>query len=219
MKLSVVIPVYNERATIAEILDRVRAVPIEKEIIVVDDASTDGTREILQEQAEQGDIRLFLQPHNQGKGAAVREGLRHITGDVVVIQDADLEYDPSDYLTMLRPIVSGKAKVVYGSRFIGEHKAMYFWHSLGNRFLTLLTNILYDSTLSDMETCYKMFTADIARQLDLRSPRWGIDPEITAKITAEPGHIWTVDELDQKMPQVVGDLKNMWPKKEDKPAG
>jgi glycosyltransferase involved in cell wall biosynthesis len=192
VKLSVVIPVYNERATIAEILDRVRAVPIEKEIIVVDDASTDGTREILQEQAEQGDIRLFLQPHNQGKGAAVREGLRHITGDVVVIQDADLEYDPSDYLTMLRPIVSGKAKVVYGSRFIGEHKAMYFWHSLGNRFLTLLTNILYDSTLSDMETCYKMFTADIARQLDLRSPRWGIDPEITAKILRKGHRIYEV---------------------------
>lgn len=159
-----------------------RAVPLDKQIIVVDDGSTDGTREILQEQALRGDVEIFFMPRNSGKGAAVQEGLRHVQGDVVIIQDADLEYDPNDYPTLLRPILTGKAKVVYGSRFIGEHKAMYFWHSLGNRFLTLLTNILFDTTLTDMETCYKVFTSDIARRLRLREPRWGFDPEITAQI-------------------------------------
>lgn len=192
MKLSVIIPVYNERSTIVELLNRVRAVPIEKQIIVVDDCSTDGTREILQEQAAVGDILLRLQPKNMGKGAAVAEGLRHIEGDVVIIQDADLEYDPSEYPLLLRPIVTGKSKVVYGSRFLGEHKAMYFWHSVGNRFLTFITNLLFDTTLTDMETCYKCFTADIARRLELRSPRWGFDPEITAKILRMGHRIYEV---------------------------
>ena len=182
MKLSVIMPVYNERDTIREILRRVRAVDIEKEIIVVDDGSVDGSREILKEEAARGDLVLVLQPYNMGKGAAVQAGLRHVGGDVVVIQDADLEYDPNDYHALLRPILAGKAKVVYGSRFLGEHKAMYFWHSVGNRFLTFVTNLLYDSTLSDMETGYKVFTADIARNLRLTSPRWGFDPEITARI-------------------------------------
>ena len=155
---------------------------IEKEIVVVDDGSSDGTREILKNRAAAGDIQLFLQPRNQGKGAAVREGLRRATGDILLIQDADLEYDPADYPILLRPILTGKAEVVYGSRFLGEHKAMYFWHSVGNQFLTLTTNVLFDSTLTDMETCYKVFTAEIARKLKLKSERWGFDPEITASI-------------------------------------
>jgi glycosyltransferase involved in cell wall biosynthesis len=183
LRASVVIPCFNERDTIEALLDRVQAEPLEKEVIVVDDCSTDGTREILQRRAEQqADIVLKLLPHNSGKGAAVQEGLRHVTGDVVIIQDADLEYDPADYPLLLRPIQSGKAKVVYGSRFLGEHKAMYFWHSVGNKLLTTICNVLFDTTLTDMETCYKVFTADIARQLRLREPRWGFDPEITARI-------------------------------------
>ncbi len=182
MKVSVIIPVYNECATVEELIRRVQAVDVDKEIIVVDDCSTDGSREILKRFAERGEIRLVLLPRNSGKGAAVRAGLREVQGDVVIIQDADLEYDPEDYPVLLRPILTGKSKVVYGSRFLGEHKAMYFWHSVGNRLLTLVTNILFDTTLSDMETCYKVFTADIARKLDLREPRWGFDPEITAKI-------------------------------------
>lgn len=192
MKLSVIMPVYNERSTISEILERVQAVDIEKEIIIVDDCSTDGTREILLEHWQRDGIILRLMPQNGGKGAAVAEGLRHVSGDVVVIQDADLEYDPQDYHLLLKPILTGKAKAVYGSRFLGEHKAMYFWHSVGNRFLTLVTNILFDTTLTDMETCYKMFTADIARQLHLRSPRWGVDPEITAKILRMGHRIYEV---------------------------
>jgi glycosyltransferase involved in cell wall biosynthesis len=192
LKLSIVIPCYNERSTVAELLARVRAVEIEKQIIVVDDGSSDGTREVLAEQQDAGDVEILLMKRNRGKGAAVQEGLRHVRGDVVVIQDADLEYDPADYPILLRPIQTGKAKVVYGSRFIGEHKAMYFWHSLGNRFLTLLTNILFDTTLTDMETCYKVFTADIARRLRLREPRWGFDPEITAQILKMGNRIYEV---------------------------
>src|SRR5215212_251224 len=185
LKVSIVIPAYNERDTVEKLLDQVLAVPldgIEKEIVVVDDGSSDGTREVLQQRAEAGHIRLLLQPRNQGKGAAVRVGLRHASGDILLIQDADLEYDPADYPILLRPILTGKADVVYGSRFLGEHKAMYFWHSVGNQLLTLVTNILFDSTLTDMETCYKVFTSEINRKLKLRSERWGFDPEITACI-------------------------------------
>jgi glycosyltransferase involved in cell wall biosynthesis len=180
---------------VAELLEQVRAVdigPIEKQIVVVDDASSDGTGDVLKEQDGRGDIVLRVLPRNMGKGAAVREGLRHATGDVILIQDADLEYDPTDYPTLLRPILSGKSKVVYGSRFLGEHKAMYFWHSVGNKFLTLLTNILFDTTLTDMETCYKVFTIDIAGRLKLRSNRWGFDPEITAKILRMGHRIYEV---------------------------
>jgi glycosyltransferase involved in cell wall biosynthesis len=180
---------------VAELLEQVRAVdigPIEKQIVVVDDASSDGTGDVLKEQDGRGDIVLRVLPRNMGKGAAVREGLRHATGDVILIQDADLEYDPTDYPTLLRPILSGKSKVVYGSRFLGEHKAMYFWHSVGNKFLTLLTNILFDTTLTDMETCYKVFTSDIAGRLKLRSNRWGFDPEITAKILRMGHRIYEV---------------------------
>jgi glycosyltransferase involved in cell wall biosynthesis len=192
VKLSVIVPCYNEHSTIAELLERVRAVPLDKQVIVVDDGSTDGTREILAEQERRGDVEVHLLPRNRGKGAAVQQGLRQVMGDVVIIQDADLEYDPSDYPTLLRPIQTGKAKAVYGSRFIGEHKAMYFWHSLGNRLLTLLTNVLFDTTLTDMETCYKVFTADIARKLRLREPRWGFDPEITAQILRMGHRIYEV---------------------------
>jgi glycosyltransferase involved in cell wall biosynthesis len=193
LRASVVIPCFNERQTIDLLIDRVHAVPIEKEIIVVDDFSTDGTRELLLQRAsERGDIILRLRDRNGGKGAAVQEGLKCASGDVVIIQDADLEYDPADYPVLLRPIQTGKARVVYGSRFIGEHRAMYFWHSLGNKFLTLLCNALFDTTLTDMETCYKVFTIDIARKLRLREPRWGFDPEITARILKMGNRIYEV---------------------------
>ncbi len=192
MKVSVVVPVYNEVKTIQELLGRIRALPLETEIILVDDYSTDGTRDVLAREAEKPNTRVLLHGHNQGKGAAVRTGLAAITGDVVIIQDADLEYDPADYPTLLRPIQLGRSKVVYGSRFLGEHKAMYFWHSVGNKFLTLVCNILFNTTLTDMETCYKVFTADIARGLRLKSDRWGFDPEITAKILRAGHRIYEV---------------------------
>jgi glycosyltransferase involved in cell wall biosynthesis len=193
VKLSVIIPIYNERTTLAELLARVRAVDVEKEIICVDDASTDGTRQILAEEAQRGDLVVIEHPENRGKGAAVQSGLQAITGDVVVIQDADLEYDPEDYHLLLRPILAGRAKVVYGSRFLGgERRAMRYWHSVGNKGLTQLTNVLYDTTLTDMETCYKMLTADVARKLRLREPRWGFDPEITAQILRSGHRIYEV---------------------------
>ena len=193
LRASVVIPCFNERDTVSELIDRVLAVPVEKEVIVVDDCSTDGTRELLLARArDRGDITLLLRTRNGGKGAAVQEGLKSANGDVVIIQDADLEYDPADYPTLLRPIQTGKAKVVYGSRFLGEHKAMYFWHAVGNQSLTLLCNVLFDTTLTDMETCYKVFTIDIARQLRLREPGWGFDPEITARILKMGNRIYEV---------------------------
>ena len=186
MKLSIVIPVYNERGTIQEIIRRVRAAPvgieIAKEIVAVDDYSTDGTRDLLAIEAQSEDVKVVLHPVNMGKGAAVRTGLAHASGDVMLIQDADLEYDPDDYPALLKPILRGKAQVVYGSRFLGEHKAMLFWHSVGNNMLTLSANLLYDSCLTDMETCYKVFTREVAQKIKLRSPRWGFDPEITARI-------------------------------------
>ena len=193
LRVSVVVPCFNERQTIDELIDRVKAVPVEKEIIVVDDFSTDGTRELLKQRvADHRDIVLRLRARNGGKGAAVQDGLKCARGDVIIIQDADLEYDPADYPVLLRPIQTGRAKVVYGSRFIGEHRAMYFWHSLGNQFLTLLCNALFDTTLTDMETCYKVFTIDIARKLKLREPRWGFDPEITARILKMGNRIYEV---------------------------
>ena len=193
LRASIVIPCFNERQTVIELIDRVHAVPVDKEVIVVDDCSTDGTRELLQKRAREcGDITLRLRQRNGGKGASVQEGLRCASGDVVIIQDADLEYDPADYPVLLRPIQTGKAHVVYGSRFIGEHRAMYFWHSLGNQFLTLLCNALFDTTLTDMETCYKVFTIDIARRLRLREPRWGFDPEITARMLKMGHRIYEV---------------------------
>ncbi|HEY8445472.1 MAG TPA: glycosyltransferase family 2 protein [Thermomicrobiales bacterium] len=190
--LSIVIPVYNERATIAELLRRVRATPWPKQIIIVDDGSTDGTTEALQAEAAAGDVELIVHPVNQGKGAAVRSGFARVEGDVVIIQDADLEYDPADFPALLAPIENGLAKVVYGSRFRGPHRAMYFWHAVGNKLLTLTCNLLFDTTLTDMETGYKVFTADVARSLRLRSNRWGIDPEITAKVLKRGHRIYEV---------------------------
>jgi len=193
-KLSVLLPCYNERATIEEIVRRVHAVDtgLELEVIAVDDGSVDGSREILRELEAQGQVRAFFHPMNRGKGAAVQRALREATGDILVVQDADLEYDPQDFLVLLRPIFQGRARAVYGSRFLGEHKAMYFWHSVGNKLLTLVTNVLYDTTLTDMETCYKMFTADVARRIRLTSPRWGFDPEITARILRSGERIYEV---------------------------
>ena len=185
MKLSVIIPVYNEEGTIREILNRVRAVDVgmEKEIIVVDDGSRDGTRRILQEEAVKGDIRVVYHPHNRGKGAAVRTGIEHAQGDFIIIQDADLEYEPGDYPKLLEPLLAGEADVVYGSRFLGGHeKAMVSLHRIGNRFLTAVTNLLYGSSLSDMETCYKVFRAEVIKSIPLVSDRFEIEPEITAKL-------------------------------------
>ena len=185
MKLSVLIPVYDEIETIAEILNQVRAVDtgLELEIIVVDDSSTDGSQEILLQEQSAADTRVILHETNQGKGAAVRTAIKHATGDILLVQDADLEYDPREYPALLKPILENRSQVVYGSRFRGApHKAMFFWHMVGNKFLTLVTNILYNTILSDMETCYKVFTREVADKLHLKSPRWGFDPEITARI-------------------------------------
>ena len=192
MNVSVIVPVFNEVKTIREVLARIRAVPLQIQLIVVDDYSTDGTREVLADEARTPGTTLLLHQVNQGKGAAVRTGLGAVTGDIVIIQDADLEYDPAEYPTLIRPIALGRSKVVYGSRFLGEHKAMYFWHAVGNKLLTLACNILFDTTLTDMETCYKVFTADIAHGLRLKSNRWGFDPEITAKILRSGHRIYEV---------------------------
>jgi glycosyltransferase involved in cell wall biosynthesis len=194
-RISVLIPVYNEERTILEVIRRVRAVelPYQREIIVVEDGSTDGTREALAREAHSArDLTVIYHPVNRGKGAAVRTALAAATGDVLIVQDADLEYDPRDYPALLRPIVEGRSQVVYGSRFLGEHKAMYFWHAVGNRLLTLVTNLLYDTTLTDMETGYKVFTVEVARRIRLRSDRWGFDPEITAQILKRGYRIYEV---------------------------
>jgi glycosyltransferase involved in cell wall biosynthesis len=185
MKLSVVIPVYNEAETIAAVVDRVRRVPIEKEIVAVDDCSTDATRARLAELAARGDdLRVILHDRNRGKGAALRTGFDAATGDVVIIQDADLEYDPFDYPRLLAPIVEGRADVVYGSRFAGgeSHRVLYFWHSLGNRFLTLLSNMCTDLNLTDMETCYKVFRREVLDRIRIEENRFGFEPEVTAKV-------------------------------------
>lgn len=191
-KLSVIIPVYNEKDTIEEILRRVQRVRINKEIVVVDDFSTDGTRETLQKLAATNELRVLFHPKNRGKGAAIRTALEHATGDIIIIQDADLEYDPSDYRKVIRPILTGKAKVVYGSRFLGEHRAMYFWHMVGNKLLTLLTNVLYDTTLTDMETCYKAFAAEVIKPVEVRADRFDFEPEITAKVLKRGYRIYEV---------------------------
>ena len=193
VKLSVIMPVFNEKETIREILAQVRGVNMVSQIVVVDDFSTDGTREILKEEAAHDEaLTLVVHDRNRGKGAGVRSGIERATGDIIIIQDADLEYDPRDYPMLIRPIVEGRVKVVYGSRFLGPRKDMLFWHMLGNKFLTLVTNILYDSTLSDMETCYKVMRADVAKSLNIKSDRWGIDPEITAKVLKRGNRIFEV---------------------------
>jgi glycosyltransferase involved in cell wall biosynthesis len=180
--LSVVMPVFNERDTIDEILRRVLAVPIRIQLIVVDDCSTDGTRDRLQELSRTLSFTLVLQPKNGGKGSALRAGFERVDGDLVVIQDADLEYSPEEYPELIELICRGRADVVYGSRFIGRHRVFLFTHYVGNRILTLLTNVLYNTMLTDMETCFKVMRVEVLRSMTLRSDRFGIEPELTAKI-------------------------------------
>jgi glycosyltransferase involved in cell wall biosynthesis len=194
-KLSVVIPVYNEKQWVRELVNRVRAVPILKEIILVDDCSTDGTRDILRD-LEGGEVRVFYQPKNRGKGAALREGFRHVQGDVIVVQDADLEYDPAEYPRLIQPILDNRADVVYGSRFIGDgHRVLYFWHYVANLVLTTLSNMFTNLNLTDMETCYKVFRREVLAGLTLRSNRFGFEPEITAKVAKHRNPTWRIYEI------------------------
>jgi glycosyltransferase involved in cell wall biosynthesis len=184
LNLSVVIPAYNERATIEEIVRRVRDTGTVREIIVVDDMSTDGTREVLRTLEQQPGVRVIYHEVNRGKGAALRTGFAAATGELVIVQDADLEYNPQEYARLARPILDGRADVVFGSRFSGndEHRVLFYWHSLGNKLLTTLSNMFTNLNLSDMETCYKMFRADVLRKITIEEDRFGFEPEITAKI-------------------------------------
>jgi len=193
LKLSVVIPAYNEKPTIAEIIARVKATPYDKEIIVVDDGSTDGTREILRQMPGGDVLQVIYREKNGGKGAAVHDGFERASGDIILIQDADLEYDPREYPALIQPIMEGRASVVYGSRFLGgPRRAMFFTHMLGNQLLTFVTNVLYDTILSDMETCYKVFKAEVVKGMPLKSRRFEMEPEITARVLKKGIRIYEV---------------------------
>lgn len=195
-RLSVLIPVYNEQQTILELLRRVRSVNIPKEIIIVDDGSTDGTKELLRTQVEGQfeDVVVIYHEQNRGKGAAIRTAIAHATGDYVIIQDADLEYDPREYPSLLEPLLDGRADVVFGSRFLGggPHRVLYFWHRVGNGFLTLLSNMLTNLNLTDMEACYKVFKREIIQSLPLRCNRFDFEPEVTAKVAKRHYRIYEV---------------------------
>jgi glycosyltransferase involved in cell wall biosynthesis len=194
--LSVVIPVYNERRWLPEVVRRVLAAPVAKEVIIVDDGSTDGTREWLREVDGRDGIRVVYQPANRGKGAALRAGFKRARGDVILVQDADLEYDPANYPRLLRPIVGGLADVVYGSRFLGEtHRVLYFWHSVANRVLTTVSNMFTNLNLTDMETCHKVFRKEVLAGLNLKSDRFGFEPEVTAKVARKANPPWRVYEV------------------------
>ncbi len=194
--LSVLMPVYNEKATILEIVRRVREVEIPKEIVLVDDGSTDGTRDVLRDELEgkYPDVKVVFHPENRGKGAAIRTAIENATGDYLIVQDADLEYDPREYFALLEPILDGRADVVYGSRFLGggAHRVHFFWHRLGNGFLTLLSNMLTNLNLTDMEVCYKVFKSEVIKDIPLRCNRFDFEPEITAKVARRKCRIYEV---------------------------
>jgi glycosyltransferase involved in cell wall biosynthesis len=192
MLLSVLIPVFNEASTIRKLIERVQATPYEKQIIIVDDFSTDGTRQEL-EKIQEPNVEKYFHDRNQGKGSALRTAWSKAKGDIILVQDADLEYDPADYAVLVPPIVDGRADVVFGSRFVGyPRRVLYFWHSLGNHFLTLLANMLNDLNLSDMETCYKVFTREVRDSIQIQSDRFGFEPEFTAKVAKKKYRIYEV---------------------------
>jgi len=193
VKLSIVIPVFNEIGTIDEIIRRVRETPYDKEIIIVDDCSTDGTMDHLRTLENESDLRIIFHEKNMGKGAALRTGFGNVTGDIVIVQDADLEYDPGEYSRLIQPILDNKADAVYGSRFMGgPRRVLYFWHTVGNRLLTIFSNMMTNLNLTDMETCYKVFRSDLLKKISIKSNRFGVEPEITAKISRLGARVYEI---------------------------